>query len=317
MRTILFCFILAAFSTASGIAGGANIQVSRDVRLDVIAKFLQASYARDYLSAYSYIAARDQHVWSKESYARRYQSLNGFALTLTQTLAARMEIWTMTRQLGSDRVRYEIGYRVPTADELAPALLDWDGQKLNALSNAEQQQLLEKIKNLSQKPDAVRMNGRESLNLIRENGRWKIFYDWASATKVKVKLAAPRGSGIDVLISGDAFMVKKSEPFDVNFTLTNRSDAPTSVRLVHHVEPDSVQQHLEMIACGALLPITLQPGEPQEITMSYLLTPGIRSGRQIELDYQIQPQSAGFNTVPRTTSSARLIQRGRDLTLLK
>ena len=107
MRTILFCFILAALSTASGIAGGANIQVSRDVRLDVIAKFLQASYARDYRSAYSYIAARDQHVWSKESYARRYQSLNGFALTLTQTLAARMEIWTMTRQLGSDRVRYE------------------------------------------------------------------------------------------------------------------------------------------------------------------------------------------------------------------
>ena len=103
----------------------------------------------------------------------------------------------------------------------------------------------------------------------------------------------------------------------MNFTLTNRSDAPTSVRLVHHVEPDSVQQHLEMIACGALLPITLQPGEPQEITMSYLLTPGIRSGRQIELGYQIQSQSAGFNTVPRTTSSARLIQRGRDLTLLK
>ena len=307
--------MLAALATVIGIAAGANVQVSRDDRLDVIAKFLQASYARDYRSAYSYIAARDQHVWSKES--RRYQSLNGFALTLAQTLAVRMEIWTITRELGSDRVRYEIGYRVPNADELAPALLDWDGQKLNALSNAEQQQLLEKIQNLSQKPDAVRMNGRESLNLIRENGRWKIFYDWASANKVKVKLVAPRGSGIDLLISGDEFIVKKSEPFDVNFTLTNRSDAPTSVRLIHHVEPDSVQQHLEMIACGALLPITLQPGESQEITMSYLLTPGIRSGRQIELGYQIQSQSAGFNTVPRASSSARLIQRGRDLSLSK
>ncbi len=304
--------MLAAVSSGSAIAGAQNVQAPRDERLNVIAKFLQASYARDYRSAYSYIAARDQHVWSKESYARRHRSLNGFALTLTQTLAARMEIWTITRQLGADRVRYEIGYRVPTADELAPALLDWDEEKLNALSNAEQQQLLEKIQNLSKKPDAVRMNARESLNLIRENGRWKIFYDWASANKVKVKVAASRGSGINVLISGDEFMVKKSEPFDVNFTLTNRGHAPASVRLVHHIEPGSAEQRLEMIACGALLPITLQPGASQEITMSYLLTPGIRSGRQIELGYQIQPQS-----VPRAISSARLIQRERNLTLLK
>jgi len=278
---------------------------------------LQASYARDYRTVYSYIAARDQHVWSKESYARRYQSLNGFALTLAQTLAARMEIWTMTRQPEADRIHYEIGYRVPTADELAPALLDWDGKKLNALSNTEQQQLLKKVQNLSQKPDAIRMNGRESLKLIRENGRWKIFYDWASANKVKVKLAAPRGSHIEVLISGDEFMVKDSEPFDVNFTLSNRGQTPASVRLVHHVEPSSAQQHLAMIACGALLPITLRPGASQEITMSYLLTPGTRSGRQIELGYQIQRQSAAFNTVPRPTSSGRLIQGGRDLTLLQ
>ncbi len=304
--------MLAAVSSGSAIAGAQNVQAPRDERLNVIAKFLQASYARDYRSAYSYIAARDQHIWSKESYARRHGSLNGFALTLTQTLAARMEISTITRQLGADRVRYEIAYRVPTADELAPALLDWDEEKLNALSNAKQQQLLEKIQNLSKKPDAVRMNARESLNLIRENGRWKIFYDWASANKVKVKFAASRGSGINVLISGDEFMVKKSEPFDVNFTLTNRGHAPASVRLVHHIEPGSAEQRLEMIACGALLPITLQPGASQEITMSYLLTPGIRSGRQIELGYQIQPQS-----VPRAISSARLIQRERNLTLLK
>ena len=313
MRTILFCFMLAAVSSASG----ENVQVSRDDRLDAIANFLQASYARDYRTAYSYIAARDQHVWSKASYARRYQSLNGFALTLAQTLAARLEIWTMTQRIEADRIRYEIGYRVPTADELAPALLDWDGKKLNALSNAEQQQILKKIQDLSQKPDAIRINGRESLKLIRENGRWKIFYDWASANKVKVKLAVPRGSDIDVLISGDEFMVKDSEPFDVNFTLTNRGHAPASVRLVHHVEPDSAQQHLAMIACGALLPITLQPGASQEITMSYLLTPGTRAGRQIELGYQIQPRSAAFNTVPRATSSGRLIQRDRDLTLLQ
>lgn len=309
--------MLAAVSSASAIAGGENVRVSRDDRLDAIANFLQASYARDYRTAYSYIAARDQHVWSKESYARRYQSLNGFALTLAQTLAARMEVWTMTRQVESDRIDYEISYRVPTADELAPALLDWDGKKLNALSNAEQQQLLKKIQHLGQKPDAIRMNGRESLKLVRENGRWKIFYDWASANKVKVKLTAPRASGINVLISGDEFMVKESEPFDVNFTITNRGHAPASVRLIHRVEPASAQQHLAMIACGALLPITLQPGASQEITMSYLLTPGIRSGRQIELGYQIQPQSAGFNTVPRATSSGPLIQRGRDLTLLQ
>jgi hypothetical protein len=280
--------------------------------VQVLEGYLKASYARDYRTAYTYIAERDQRVWGRDSYARRNGSLSGFALALARKLAAPMQVWTINRKAASDRVHYEIGYSVPTGDELSSALLEWDEKKLNRLSGSRQQQLMDRIEALGLSFKAVKMNGRESFDLIRENGEWRIFYDWASANKVKVKLAAPRGSGINVLISGDEFMVKKSEPFDVNFTLTNRGHAPASVRLVHHIEPGSAEQRLEMIACGALLPITLQPGASQEITMSYLLTSGIRSGRQIELAYQIQAQS-----VPRAISSARLIQRERNLTLLK
>src|ERR1043166_173361 len=126
MKAAVLCLTLAVLSLAGSASGAANAQASRDDRPQVIANFLQASYARDYRTAYSYIAARDQRVWNQESYARRYGSLNGFALTLGQKLATGMEVWTIGRHaVASDRIRYDVGYRVPTADELSTAVYEW------------------------------------------------------------------------------------------------------------------------------------------------------------------------------------------------
>src|ERR1051325_287602 len=106
MRTLLFCCLIVACSM-SGVGLASGIQPD-DPRLDVIAGFLKASYARDYRTAYSYIAERDQRVWRKESYARRNGSLSGFSLALAKALAARMQVWTISSDVRSDRAHYDI-----------------------------------------------------------------------------------------------------------------------------------------------------------------------------------------------------------------
>jgi cytochrome c oxidase assembly protein Cox11 len=150
------------------------------------------------------------------------------------------------------------------------------------------------------------MNGRESFDLIRENGEWRIFYDWASANKVKLKLVPPRDSGIEARLSSNEFVAKPSAPFEVSFTLTNHNGVPVSVRLIHHVEPRSVENHLEMIACGALAPVALQPGESQEISMAYVLSPGFGAGRKIQLSYELKPEPARPQTIAEPASNLRL-----------
>jgi hypothetical protein len=306
MRTLVFCCLIAAVSAITGLSRAADLQPAHDERLDVIARYMKASYARDYRSAYGYIAERDQRVWDKESYARRNGSLSGFALALAQTLAAGMQVWTVTRQLGSDRARYEVAYRAPTADELSSALFDWDERKLGSLSNAQQQKLMARMEALGRSSNPVIMNGRESFDLIRHNGQWKIFNNWAAANKVKLKLAYAANPAIDGRLSSDDFVIKPSVPFDVSFSLRNAGARPVSVRLIHSVEPRSVENKLEMISCGALAPITLEPGAWQEITMAYILSPGLPPGQAIHLGYEIRPEAGPFKTTynPRRSNHA-------------
>src|SRR5713226_3331147 len=114
----------------------------------VVEAYLKASYARDYSKAYRYISSQDQRVWDGQSYALQNGSFTGFALELAQKLADNMEIWIIDRQIGSDRVHYEVGYQAPTADELSSSLVDWDQDKLNALSRLQQEQLFEALEKM-------------------------------------------------------------------------------------------------------------------------------------------------------------------------
>ena len=292
MRVSFLFFALAALLPVSGVGSTSNVRTASDGRLRVIQAFLKAGYARDYRTAYDYISSRDQRVWSREQYVRRNGSLNGFALTLARHLANNLELSVVSQDTRPDRTRYEIDYRVPTADEISSQLFDWDEQKINSLSKKEQLQLLDKVDALGQSSDAIRMNGRESLQLVGENGRWKLFYDWASANKVKLNVAPPRRPEIDAQLPSREFVVKRSDPFEVSLRITNKGAAPVSVRLVHHVEPRWIEANLEMIACGALLPVTLQPGESQDIAMAYILSSGVGSGQQIELTYELEAEAS-------------------------
>src|SRR5215471_18097170 len=147
----------------------------------VVRAYLRATYARDYPAAYLYISSRDQHVWNQTSYARQYGSFTGFALQLAQRLAGDMKIWVIQQQMSPDRIQYEIGYEAPTADELSSRLMDWDQNKLNALSRLQQEQLRAALEQLEKTGKMITLKGKEKFSLVAEGGRWKIFNDWASA----------------------------------------------------------------------------------------------------------------------------------------
>ena len=59
-------------------------------------------------------------------------------------------------------------------------------------------------------------------------------------------------------------------------------------RIVHHIEPRDMENHLDMIACGALRPLALQPGEVQQISSAYLIKDGIRAGEKIDITYEFK-----------------------------
>jgi hypothetical protein len=281
--TLLIAIVLYVYSAVE--------TPTREDPLEVVKAYLKASYARDSATAYRYISSRDQQVWDESSYAAQYGNFTGFALDLARKLADSMEIWVMEQRVEAEQVYYKIGYSVPAADELASLLFDWDPDKLNALSQPQQQELLKNLEKTLKDGKMITIKGQESFNLIADQQYWKIFYDWASGTKVGFNIKLPPAAGIDVQLLNSQFLVKREEAFQIVLKIKNRNQQPVLARIIHDVEPADTADSIDMIACGALQPLTLEPGNIQEISSAYMIKDETRAGTKIAITYEFQLES--------------------------
>src|SRR4030095_16560876 len=277
--------------------------------IDVVKAYLKASYARDYQNAYQYISSQDQAVWNEKSYASQSESFTGFGLELARNLSESMEVWVIEKRLGSDRAHYKIGYRVPTADELSALLFDWDPDKLNALSRPRQEQLLETLGKMKKDGKMIMIEGQETFDLVSDKNDWKVFFDWASGIKVTLKADSASSSEVEARFVQSELIVKKDEPFQIDLKIKNQSKRPVVARIFHHIEPRDMENHLDMIACGALRPLALQPGDVQQISSAYLIKDGIRAGGKIDITYEFKLESLPPNSVADSKAANRRLQR--------
>ena len=140
----------------------------RSAPVDVVKAYLQAIHARDFDAAYSYISSADRRARDKQGYLRSQQSLSGFALQLARRLSADMEVWLIEERSGPNRALVEVGYRLPSGDEIAPQLLDWNPDKLNALSAKEHSAIVEALEKSEKNGKIVTVEGRETFEILLE-----------------------------------------------------------------------------------------------------------------------------------------------------
>jgi hypothetical protein len=275
---------------------------------DIVEAFVKASYARDYKQAYQQISSVDQRVMEEWDYASQHRNLSGFALELAKKLAGDMDIWVIDRKLNLDQHHYSVGYKVRVYEEVPSPPADWDEDKLNALSRGEQERFVERLERFKTNGNMITITGQETFDLVLEQGRWKIFFDWASRTRIKFRVALPQRAGLDVRVLHNDFFAKQDEPFTIVFTIKNISKHQLVARIVHHVEPKDMEDHVYMIACGALRPLVLQPGEDRELSSAYLLKDGARAGAPLGITYQfnVEALSSIPGPAPKTTETTRM-----------
>jgi hypothetical protein len=235
---IAFVLTLAAF-TAMYIArhqtGGKPPQ--QEGPFDIVQAFVKASYARDYKQASQQISSVDQRVMDEWDYASEHGKLSGFALELAKKLAGDMDIWLIDRKINLDQAHYSVGYKIRVYEEVPSPPADWDEDKLNALSRAEQERFVERLQRFKTNGKMITITGRETFDLVLEQGRWKIFFDWATRTRIKFRVALPQRAGLDVRVLHNDFFAKQDEPFTIVFMIKNISKHQLLARIVHHVEP--------------------------------------------------------------------------------
>jgi hypothetical protein len=281
-------------SPAEFYAQPAALEPAQRAQIDVVKHYLQAIHARDAGAAYRTISFLDRNLRGEKTYIQSQDNFSAFALDFARRLAADMEVWVIEQNVGSTKARLEVGYRVPTGDEIAPQLFDWNTDKLNSLSAAEQAALIAAWEKLKKNGKLITIEGRETFDLVLENDGWKIFLDWRSRHRVVFKTSQARPAELAVKFLSNDFLVKSEVPFQVDFQVANRTDRDIVVKLNHLFEPRRIERNIDMIACGSLLPLRLRPQETQNISSSYLLRGNLPARTQLAIiyDFAFAPRAA-------------------------
>lgn len=292
---ILLAGASATFFSSAGLhAQQAVVKPARGAPIEVVKSYLQAIHARDAGTAYRYISSLDRNLRDENTYLRSQETFTGFALDFARRLAADMEVWVIEQKLGSTKAWLDVGYRVPTGDEISRQVFDWNPDKLNALSAAEQAALIAAWVKVKKDGKPTTIEGRETFDLVSENDGWKIFLDWSSHHRVTFKTSRPRPAELEVKFLRNDLLVKSEEPFQVDFKVTNRTNHDVVVKLNHLFEPRQMEKNIDMIACGSLLPLRLRPQETQNISSSYLLRGNLLARAQLAIiyDFDVVPRAA-------------------------
>jgi hypothetical protein len=257
----------------------------------VLQPYLKAIYARDFEEAYRYISLEDRKVRDKESYVQEKDAYSGFPLQLAKQLAEGMEIAVLAREQTSHRARLKVRFKVPAPEDLSSRVLNWDSEKLNTLSPTQQRELLEALGKLRRDGKLIMVGAEETFELIKEGDDWRLFFDWAAGVKVAFDFSAPPSSGVEAQFSEQQIITKIGEPFQIVFKITNRSSHAVAMKIGHLIQPHAIRDHVEMIQCGLLSPMTLPPGSEQEMSSIYILTGEFPDNvKDIQINYAFNPE---------------------------
>jgi hypothetical protein len=252
----------------------------------VIQAYLRATFARDFIEAYRLISAQDRKVRDLNRYVQFRGAFSGFVLQAAKKLSDAVKIELLEQKKIGDKLHLLVKYRVPNAKKIAPLLLNWDSYRLNSLSAGDRDQLLTALDSQRRDGSLEMIDGETRFELVREGNEWRVFLNWASGVKIPVRLDLSKAAGLEVSLSDREVAVLPGEIFKILLKVKNKTNDAITARIGHLVEPKDSADHLDVVQCGFLLPVTIPPAMEQEYSGIYLLRGNFPEGvRQLELKY--------------------------------
>jgi hypothetical protein len=254
-----------------------------------INSYLKSAYAHDHKKAYRLISSRDRLIKSEELYIQEKGPFRGFTLTVAGKLAELIEVRQTSALENDATTKVKFNIKLPDANSLSALLLDWDQDKLNALPEPKQKELLAAIDNLRRAGKLKFIEGEEELTLVKENGLWRVLFDWAAGLRVQYDATVPKNEAIVATPLNRETSVRANELFTIAYRVRNTSQETIATRIAHRVEPQELRQHLDLVECALLLPVKLKPGEEREFSSTYMIRGDLPDGsRQLKVTYDFK-----------------------------
>ncbi len=255
----------------------------------VLRQYLQALYARDFRQAYRFISSQDKKLKEERVYVRERGPFFGFTALVARRLAELIEIQPIRQRQDADRTLIKLALKLPDANSVAPLVMQWDEERLNALSETEQKKILAGIEQLIKHKQLKVIEGDEEFALVREAKTWRVFLDWAAGVKVDFTATVPQGDLINAQAVINETVARPGELFTIAYKVQNRTQKELVARIIHHVEPKALSEYLDLVECALLLPVRLLPGEEREYASTYLVRGDLPEGvKSLNVTYEFK-----------------------------
>ena len=256
---------------------------------DVALEYARALYAGDAARSYRLVSTEDRQVKDEQTFLRERTQPTGFALEVARKLASFIEASPAKNTSVGGRVRVILKFRLPDANapEISSLVYQWDERRLNALSQAKQRQIMKTLDRLRQSRKLSALEGEETFQLVREGSRWRVFLDWAGGVRVRFGATVDETIPLQVSVIPEEALVNRGDRVMVTLRATNLSTRAIVTRVAHRIEPKTEAVSLALLQCPLLLPITLAPGQTEELRSEYMVLKDVhKETKRFQVTYE-------------------------------
>ena len=218
------------------------------------------------------MSAADRELKSREQYLRENPSFSGPALGLVRTLAHQMEITDVRSADHGDKTTLRFNLKLPDASDpsLQKIFLDFDLDRINGLSAEEGRAIKRQLKTLAENNNLPTLEGEEQWELVKEADGWRVFLNWAGATRVLFEAKVMQGLPWRFEPVQDEIFAKPGETLQAVYRAKNLSAKPITAKARHIDEPKELaSKYLEIVQCFCFIQQTLAPGEEKEFSLVF------------------------------------------------
>jgi hypothetical protein len=241
---------------------------------DVAREYGRGVYANDAAVLWPLISSADHRAKDQATFRRQQRDLRGFTRQAVRQLAGYITATPVNVVQTGDRANVTLRFRLPDANaaDIRRVMLDWDEARLDTLPEADRGRITDHLEQLHKRDALPTIEGDETIELVREDGTWRVFLNWAGGVRVRfAAAAAATGGALDVLVTPAEVVLAPGDQLRVTVRAHNRTGQEVTTRVGHRIEPEADSRHLALLQCPLFLPVTLRPGETREFSSEYLL----------------------------------------------
>ena len=286
-------WIMAVAMVGALWAGASGARADDAPLRGLVSGYLKAVYAQDSAEVYRHVSQRDRQAKSEADFLRENPPLTGTAAELTRRLADRIEVGPVSTEVRGDSAvaRFTVSLPDAASPEIQELFADFDLDVLNSLTPEKRRHIVDTLDELSRTGHLPTVTGEESLELLREDGRWAVFENWGEAVKVFFHAEVMEGLPWAFEPVQKLVLARPGETLHAAYRARNLSDRSVTAKARHLDTPrEAAARYFNVIQCFCFLRETLDPGQEKELPLVFRVNFDVpREHNEFHVTYQFFP----------------------------